>query len=442
MSSFVMLDNTTVPTKLRSKPILLAGIVALAMCVSAGDNLAHARKPAETYGTGMFSSGSAQTPHQQIKETLKNLEYSNTVAESFTKMVRSWKEVHGQPALVSLSERLSRSRKAFSRGEISEGQLAKIEERIIIALGKSIRKKIAYRSEYFDLADIVEDEVANCFGYSQMLYVLGNSIGLSAHIASVAPEHIANIVFLVDGTMTIIDLTMADDLMGEYIIKGKRLDGNSTHWVLDGKSNLAGGNNTIHIFSRNELIGEIHFCRGTVNYMSGQGVEAISHYDRAIKLNPKSAKAYSNRGGAHLLLNEHSRAISDFNDAIEINPEFTSACHNRGNAYLDSGQYAKAIRDYTHTIELNPDFVKAYFGRGHAHLFLEHYTQAVSDYTKVVELVPDFARAYYMRAICNAYLVEDEKANRDMLRAVELDRKLKTEVEEMSKELELDLTSG
>jgi tetratricopeptide (TPR) repeat protein len=49
--------------------------------------------------------------------------------------------------------------------------------------------------------------------------------------------------------------------------------------------------------------------------------QAIAEYPRAIKLNPKHAAAYNNRGVAYAAKGDYDRAIADYNEAIDIDPQ-------------------------------------------------------------------------------------------------------------------------
>ncbi len=378
--------------------------------------------------------------YEHIRQLINALEYPDAVADDFIRWIDGWADVRGSRAVVNLKTTLARSRQAFRRGDISDGKFAAIEERTVLQLCRLTRKQICYRTDYFDLPNIVEKGEANCLGYSQVFYVLGSYLGLTVRPASVTSEHIANIVGLSDETMIVADLTKTSGFISERIIIKARSGGNESHWSFTDDGKLVRGDKTIRIWSRDEVVGELYFCRGTIGYMSGRIVEAIAQYDKAIELSPKCAKAYNNRGGAHLRLGEHTRAISDFDKALELDPDYTSAYHNRANAYLDSDRYEEAVIDYTHAIDLDTKHTKAYFGRGYAHLALDDYAGAVADHTKAIELDPAFARAYYTRAIGYAYLAEDEKAARDMLRAVELDRTLMEDARKVSSKFELNLS--
>ena len=180
----------------------------------------------------------ANTLHRHIEQIITGLEYSSTVAEDFADMVCNWTNRQVQSVLVDSSEKLVRSRQAYEDGQMSEAQFANIEEGITMELGRCIREEIGYKRDYFDLADIVLDRKANCFGYSQMFYIIGNSVGLSVRPMRVMQGHIANIVALSDGTLIVVDLTRVDGFISERIITKINAKENGSHWVYKDSNNL------------------------------------------------------------------------------------------------------------------------------------------------------------------------------------------------------------
>jgi len=104
-----------------------------------------------------------------------------------------------------------------------------------------------------------------------------------------------------------------------------------------------------------------------------QGVEAANgkDFDRAtmcfteaIRLDPKYAEAYCNRGRVHGSKGEYDRAIADFTEAARLNPDVADAFYCRGLAYAQKGDLDKAIADLSEAIRLNPKDAEAYHDRG------------------------------------------------------------------------------
>ena len=98
---------------------------------------------------------------------------------------------------------------------------------------------------------------------------------------------------------------------------------------------------------------------------------------RRIRLNPRYADAYYNRGIAYEKLGQYQRAIQDYDEAIRPNPRYADAYNNRGIAYDSLGQYQRAIQDYDEAIRLNLRYTDAYNNRGIAYKNLGQYQRAI-----------------------------------------------------------------
>lgn len=428
-----------VTSKALFRKYVFAVVVIVLMTVSTISGRGKALPLVHIPGPYTHTSTAGDDVFGRIRQHVTDMEYPATTADDLIAIVKRWTTPRGQSVLPVLQSILLRAQQACKEGRMSRIQFALTEEKVVVGLCQSIKNEIAYKRNYFELDTIIKYRHANCFGYAQLLCILGNSIGLSVSAMNVTSDHVANIVELSDGTMTVVDLIRSNNFLSERIITDSEFEGEGSRWTYKDKNHITRENKTIHILDGNELIGEIHFCRGTMQYMSGRGAEAIEHYDRAIERRPQCARAYNNRGGARLILSDHAEAIEDFNKAIELEPTYVSAYHNRANAYLDSEEYEKAIADYTRAIELNPQFAKAYFGRGFAHLSLRHYDEAIDDYTQAIQLNPTYARAYYTRAIGYAQLGERAEAIHDMRQAIALDQTLRTDVEKMCAQFDLNL---
>src|SRR5438105_6267056 len=94
--------------------------------------------------------------------------------------------------------------------------------------------------------------------------------------------------------------------------------------------------------------------------------EAIKEFTAAIEANPKSAKAYLNRGTAYRAMwaqemtsptapQKYDAAMADFAKAIEIAPKDEMGYLERGQTFVMQKQYTEALADLSKAAELKPD---------------------------------------------------------------------------------------
>ena len=105
--------------------------------------------------------------------------------------------------------------------------------------------------------------------------------------------------------------------------------------------------------------------------------------------------------------------MADFNKALKIKPEFAAAYSNRGLAYAFLGQYEKAIEDYNRALELEPDG-NTYYNRAMAYFNLKHYNKAIKDFKSALVKNFDMPELYYYMALAEYYIGKKQEACIDM----------------------------
>ena len=125
----------------------------------------------------------------------------------------------------------------------------------------------------------------------------------------------------------------------------------------------------------------------------GQLELAIEGYAEAIRLDPRSALAFNNRGLAHKRSGNLDQAIADFIEAVRLDPQFAVAFHNRGSARQAKGELEKAIADYSESLRLDDRSAVAFSNRGYAHFEAGAIEKALADFDEALRLQPKFAVA-------------------------------------------------
>ena len=97
-------------------------------------------------------------------------------------------------------------------------------------------------------------------------------------------------------------------------------------------------------------INEFQASQGT--YIDMKTANVLMDLSAAIRLAPRCAYLYYNRGCVYVQRKDYTRAIEDYTQAITLDPRLAEAYYNRGLALIDSGKTAEGINDLSKAGEL------------------------------------------------------------------------------------------
>ncbi len=136
----------------------------------------------------------------------------------------------------------------------------------------------------------------------------------------------------------------------------------------------------------------------------GRFADAFDDFNRSIELNPKFAKAYSNRGALYVQAGKLDKASDDYRQAIALDPELAVAHKGRGRVCHMLGQFDLAVQHFDAATLLVPDDARIVNNRGDLLTDMGRYRGAMSDYAKAIELDTTLHIAYrnlaWLQATC------------------------------------------
>ena len=109
---------------------------------------------------------------------------------------------------------------------------------------------------------------------------------------------------------------------------------------------------------------EYHYYQGRVASMFKRNQQSVKHFQRAINLNPKYAKAVAAMALVKGRMGKFQEALDDLDRAISIDPSYAKAYSNRGVTRGALQQNQAAISDFSQAIRLDPRLADAYRNRG------------------------------------------------------------------------------
>ena len=122
--------------------------------------------------------------------------------------------------------------------------------------------------------------------------------------------------------------------------------------------------------------------------------EAISIYEKAIKLNPSYGKAHNNLGTAFRSKRMLKEAEHQFRHTIKLVPKDAEAYHNLGNVYYDKGDFESASLWYDKASSINPRSVLTFINRGILYQESGQSDNAMYCFKKALELDPQNSKAH------------------------------------------------
>jgi tetratricopeptide (TPR) repeat protein len=176
------------------------------------------------------------------------------------------------------------------------------------------------------------------------------------------------------------------------------------------------------LFLANTLEAQVnhrHFIlSGRIHLSEDRFVEAIQHFNTAIRTRPDNFEAYFLRGVAKYNLSDYRGAADDFTATIERHPLYTRAYHYRGIAHDRLQNFYNAQADFNRALEIDPFNPELHVASGATKMRLNDYEGAIKDYDMALLINPRLSNAYLNRGIAKRFLDQFEEALADMNEAV------------------------
>lgn len=162
--------------------------------------------------------------------------------------------------------------------------------------------------------------------------------------------------------------------------------------------------------------------KARIHAIKGDALRAIADYDEAIKLEPKNAGFYLERGAAHSILGQEDSALADFNQALSLNHDNAGTLWRMiASVHLRSGKLDRSVEAYTEAIRLQPKQPRLLVERAAALNALGQFDRALADYRQAIELQPDDAELYFVLGDAYKSKNDYERAIGEYGRAIERD---------------------
>ncbi len=157
-------------------------------------------------------------------------------------------------------------------------------------------------------------------------------------------------------------------------------------------------------------------CRGRILSLTNQPEKALNAHRKAAALDKTCVAAWYNQAIVLHRLGQPSEAVLALNQTLALQPQFSEAWFKRGQFLAELEQYQEAFLSYSSAIESNRYWVKAspgqaWAGRGHCLNLLGKYHAAVEAYSNAIKENPQDWHLHQVRVQILQKIghLEDEK---------------------------------
>jgi len=146
------------------------------------------------------------------------------------------------------------------------------------------------------------------------------------------------------------------------------------------------------------------FKAGLNSDQKGHPEEAISHYQKVLKMAPDFYPARNNMGTAYLSRGDFESAETEFRNVIQANNSDAAAYFNLGNAFLLTKRYDEASRSIGEGLQKQPNSALGLFLLGSVHARTHHRQEAEKSLRRALEIDAGLSNAHL--ALVNLYVEE------------------------------------
>ena len=130
---------------------------------------------------------------------------------------------------------------------------------------------------------------------------------------------------------------------------------------------------------------------GDTYYRARRYEEALAVYDRVIQMDPRDARAYSNKGNALRKLKRNKEALEAYERALTIEPRSAFVWISKGKIFYSSKRFDEALVAYNHALAINPNNPVIWASKGNVLYALKRHHEALDAYDSALTITPDDA---------------------------------------------------
>jgi tetratricopeptide (TPR) repeat protein len=143
-----------------------------------------------------------------------------------------------------------------------------------------------------------------------------------------------------------------------------------------------------HALSRSDGSALAHYNLGLLEHRAGNRAAAFEHYQKALAINPRLAKALGNLGVYYMEAGQTRAALKQFRMAVESDPSLPDPHNNLGTLLMSQGETDAAIEEFRKAIALGTTSKEVHLNLAAALQRKGLHDEAMLEYARAFERTP------------------------------------------------------
>ncbi len=153
---------------------------------------------------------------------------------------------------------------------------------------------------------------------------------------------------------------------------------------------------------------------------AGDTARAILNFREAFDKNPQDYNACIMLAQLHFGLKD-KLAITYYNNALNLKPKSLEAYYGLAMFYQETNELNRALETYSTILSIDPNYKNAHYNIGYIHFqYLKNYNQALKHFDDAVKCDASYYQAVYMRGLCYETLGDIQRAKGEYTRALQI----------------------
>ena len=153
---------------------------------------------------------------------------------------------------------------------------------------------------------------------------------------------------------------------------------------------------------------------------AGDTERAILNFREAFDKDPENYHACIMLAQLHFGLKD-KLAITYYNNALNLKPKSVEAYYGLAMFYQETGELNRALETYSTILAIDPNYKNAHYNIGYIHFqYLKNYNQGLKHFDDAVKCDASYYQAIYMRGLCYETLGDIQRAKGEYTRALQI----------------------